>query len=263
MKKTIIALIVALFLLIAGGALCAVSLVAIRFDPEQLSTVTFREETIEPDGSFQDIRVKAGVEDVRIIPSADPVCRVKFRDPETVTHEVRTENNTLFIETENTGKWYDQFGFFANEPLIEVYVPGDTYGSLQTQINTGALEITGLHFDGDLTLSSVTGDVRFSDVTCRNLVSDSNTGDLDLSDVIASGDMNLSRNTGDIRLEDSDAAGFTVSTNTGDVTGTLLTGKQFIARSTTGDIDVPADTEGGRFEVTTVSGDIELEVRGN
>ena len=49
-------------------------------------------------------------------------------------------------------------------------------------------------------------------------------------------------------------------TCTGDVKGKLLTDKVFITETGTGHVDVPKTVTGGRCEVTTNTGDIELEI---
>ncbi len=47
----------------------------------------------------------------------------------------------------------------------------------------------------------------------------------------------------------------------GDVKGTLLSEKAFFAESDTGDIDVPKTNVGGRCEITTDTGDIQIQIQ--
>ena len=51
-----------------------------------------------------------------------------------------------------------------------------------------------------------------------------------------------------------------VTTSTGEVTGSLRSEKVFITRSDTGRQDVPKSVTGGRCEITTDTGDIEITV---
>ena len=44
------------------------------------------------------------------------------------------------------------------------------------------------------------------------------------------------------------------------VGGTLLSDKVFITDTTTGDVDVPKTTTGGKCEITTTTGDIEIDI---
>ena len=48
--------------------------------------------------------------------------------------------------------------------------------------------------------------------------------------------------------------------NSGNVTGTLLTDKIFLAQSDTGRVDLPKTVGGGKCEITTDTGNIEISV---
>ena len=52
-----------------------------------------------------------------------------------------------------------------------------------------------------------------------------------------------------------------VYVSTGDVTGTLLSDKIFFAETTTGDVSVPKLTSGGKCEISTTAGDIEISIK--
>jgi DUF4097 and DUF4098 domain-containing protein YvlB len=105
-----------------------------------------------------------------------------------------------------------------------------------------------------------TGDARLADVTCKNLYSTGDTGDLSMKGVVAVGQFSIERDTGDVELERCDAADIFIKTSTGDVEGSLLSEKLFSARSNTGDVEVPPPTSGGRCEIVTDTGDIEIAV---
>ena len=63
-----------------------------------------------------------------------------------------------------------------------------------------------------------------------------------------------------MKFKGSDAAELFVKTDTGDVTGSLLTDKIFITQTNTGDVDVPDTAAGGRCEIRTNTGDIEIKI---
>ena len=81
-----------------------------------------------------------------------------------------------------------------------------------------------------------------------------------MKNVIASEKFFIERDTGDIELEGIDAAEISIKTSTGDVEGWVLSEKVFIPKSSTGDIDVPKTVNGGRCEITTSTGDIEISI---
>ena len=75
--------------------------------------------------------------------------------------------------------------------------------------------------------------------------------------------MNIERDTGSVRFDGCDGDAIYVETDTGDVTGTLLTDKVFITKTDTGSVDVPKSINGGRCEISTDTGDIRIEIRGD
>ena len=70
----------------------------------------------------------------------------------------------------------------------------------------------------------------------------------------------MESDTGRIELLGFDAEEIFIETDTGDVFGTLLTEKVFIAESDTGDVSVPKTASGGRCEIISDTGNIEIEI---
>ena len=136
-------------------------------------------------------------------------------------------------------------------------------GALDLTVTTGRVTVADVACGGDLSLTVDTGKATLTNLTCVNLSSTGNTGDLALTNVVASGNLTVERDTGDVRFENSDAATITVKTSTGDVTGTIRTAKIFIPRSSTGSVHVPGTDTGGRCEITTSTGNIEITLSGN
>jgi DUF4097 and DUF4098 domain-containing protein YvlB len=81
-----------------------------------------------------------------------------------------------------------------------------------------------------------------------------------MNNVIASGNYTIERSTGDVTFNGCDAAELLVEVSTGDVTGTLLTEKVFVVRSSSGKIDVPETITGGKCKITTSTGCIHIEI---
>jgi DUF4097 and DUF4098 domain-containing protein YvlB len=127
--------------------------------------------------------------------------------------------------------------------------------------STGNIEIASAVCDGAISIDVSTGKVRLSDVRCESFITDGSTGAVWLNDVIASDGMKIERSTGKIRFEGCDAGEITAKTSTGSVSGTLLSDKVFIAKSSTGSVRVPDTTSGGRCEITTSTGSIDIEIK--
>ena len=129
-------------------------------------------------------------------------------------------------------------------------------------VTTGMIKATTVTCATDLCVKVNTGDAHLTDVSCKNLISEGNTGDLFLENAIAQEAFSIERSTGDVVFEDCDASELTVKLSTGNVTGTLLTQKNFVASSGTGRISVPHTFTGGKCEITTSTGNILIDVRG-
>ena len=131
---------------------------------------------------------------------------------------------------------------------------------MKLTLETGRMDIKNVELSGNLEIREETGRVDMENVTCRNLTSNGDTGKIALTNVVASGELNIERSTGDVHFNGCDAETIYVRTDSGDVTGSLLSDKVFITDTDTGNIDVPKTITGGRCEITTDTGDIEINV---
>lgn len=141
-----------------------------------------------------------------------------------------------------------------------VKVEGVQVGSLQAETDTGNLHIRQVSISGDVLLETDTGEVLLDEATAGSLKIGTHTGDVTLKNTVAEGILSLETDTGDVQFHRFDAAAITVETNTGDVTGTLLSEKIFFVETDTGDIHVPKTDRGGRCEISTDTGDIEISI---
>jgi DUF4097 and DUF4098 domain-containing protein YvlB len=133
-------------------------------------------------------------------------------------------------------------------------------GSITLSASTGRVQLANVSCIRDLSVAVSTGRTELENVQCRNFISTGSTGRLVMKNVIALGKLSVKRSTGDVTFDRCDAVDISVETSTGDVTGTLLTDKIFFTDTNTGDVDVPKTTTGGTCEITTTTGDIEIEI---
>lgn len=127
-------------------------------------------------------------------------------------------------------------------------------------VSTGTIKVSRVDCAGDLSVAVSTGRTELESVRCGKLISNGSTGRLVMTDVIASGEFFIERSTGDVVFDRCDAAELYIETGTGDVGGTLLSEKVFITDTDTGDVRVPKTTTGGKCEITTDTGDIDIEI---
>ena len=135
-----------------------------------------------------------------------------------------------------------------------------TVGAMDLRVSTGDVKVFDVTCTGDVRVCVSTGKAFLTNVTCENLYSEGDTGDLHLSRVVATGRFSIERDTGDVELDCCDASEIFISTSTGEVEGTLLSEKVFVTKTDTGDVEVPRTTSGGICEITTDTGDIEIEI---
>ncbi len=134
-------------------------------------------------------------------------------------------------------------------------------GSLSLTVSTGKIAVSDATCQEKVEAHVSTGRADLTDITCRELLSDGDTGDLILQKVVATDKLTLQRDSGDIRLEGCDASELWMKTDTGDITGTLLSDKVFLTETDTGRIRVPKTVTGGRCEIITDTGDIEIQIQ--
>lgn len=141
-----------------------------------------------------------------------------------------------------------------------IVAEGISAAKLSVSTSTGGIKLSGVTCEGEVQVQVSTGETLLENVRCQSLSSTGSTGDLELKNVVASGKIFLERSTGDITLQRCDGAELFIETDTGDVEGTLLTEKIFFTETDTGEIDVPKTATGGRCEITTDTGEIEIEI---
>ncbi len=291
-------ILVATVLTIVGAVIFAGALAVVKFDFIKLSTQKLETNTYEFNEDFESISVNVETAAVTFVPADDDICRIECVEEESLTHSAKIENGTLTIAAVNNRKWYDYICINFWSPKITVYLPKDVYTSLAVITVTGNIEIpdifsfetvavTGTTSNiaccanvsesielntttGNITLdsaqpetvklSATTGKIVLNNIACNKLTAKSSTGHIQLKNVIAEESIKLENTTGGVKLDSCDASDITIKTSTGNVKGTLLSEKIFVTDSETGRINVPKTTSGGKCEITTSTGNIEIEL---
>lgn len=273
-------MIVASILIGAGIIITGIGLCGIGFDFMKLETARYETSSYKITESFENIYMKTDLCDVEFVPSEDEECKVVCFEREKEAHKVVVEDNTLTICQEDNRKWYDYIGFHLKSMTITVYLPETEYKSLVIEKSTVDLEmrddftfetVTIENTTGDtnwngavekeLVVITDTGDVKINGITPEKLFLKTDIGEISLRDVKATGKIEIETDTGDIIFQGCDAPEIYMKTEIGDIEGTLLSNKIFTADTDLGDIDVPKSKEGGVCEVSTDTGDIEIDIK--
>ena len=134
-------------------------------------------------------------------------------------------------------------------------------GEIDIKVTTGGVTLRNVICEGDMAVRVSTGRTNLANVTCAGFKSAGSTGRIILENVICADMMEIERSTGSVELDRCDAAQIGIRTDTGSVTGTLMSDKVFIARSSTGRVDVPETTSGGECRIFTSTGNIIIGIR--
>ena len=142
-------------------------------------------------------------------------------------------------------------------------ITADNISSKEISLSTatGDINISSAEAKGLIYAETNTGRIKLTDVACKNFTAESDTGNIILRNVSADDSFSIKSSTGNVKFESSDAGQIYVKTSTGDVSGTLLSEKVFITDTSTGDVSVPKSVTGGKCEIITSTGDIEISIQ--
>lgn len=289
----------ALVLAAAGCAMAAAA--GRDADPVKSGRSAYETKTCEVTGAFTDIRVEDAEYSVRILRAEDGQCRVVCEDREdgSVWHTVTVSGGELSVQRHDQRTWYQRIGVSFGSPDVEIYLPEEAYGRLTIRSTAGSIQVSeGLMFDS-VRLESVSGSVRMlagaktalqaesasGSVTIENaspetlaahsvsgrvtlahirsgeLTAQSTSGRIELTDVIAARSLYARSVSGGVSLDSCDGDAIRIETTSGSVKGSILSGKDFMTRSTSGSVSVPRSAGGGECKITTTSGDIAIDIR--
>lgn len=296
-----ITIIIAAALVAIGLIISLCTLIPLNFNFASLNTFHSAVNTYTVNESFRSIRIEDVECDIRLMVSDDDKCHVNCVEEEKISHTVKVTDDTLKIERKDNRRWYEQIQFFYWEDMrIDIYLPKTEYTDLyimstsgdikisenisfekavfnnisgdiniskisadyiDIQTTSGDITLNSVNADSELKLRSVSGDLDIADVDCRNISAETTSGNQVLADVIAEKNMKINSVSGDIYFKQSDSDDIFVNTTSGNVSGTILSDKIFNVDTTSGDIDVPKSAVGGKCEITTTSGDINIDLK--
>lgn len=291
-------LLVAKIFTVVGAVVFVGAMALISFDFTKLSTQKLETNTYEFNEDFDNIFMNVDTAAVTFVPSEEGVCKVECVEDIKAKHSAKIHDGTLMISVNDSRKWYEYIGINFRTPNVTVYLPKAVYISLSVDTATGNIQIPDTFcFEsvdvagttsnvvcraqvlksmeattttGNITvdssgtetikLSATTGNITVKDTDCKKLTAECSTGRIKLQGVIAKECISAENTTGGVRFEGCDADDITVHTTTGNVRGTLLSEKIFFTDTSTGGVSVPKTTSGGKCDITTRTGDIEIDV---
>ena len=195
----------------------------------------------------------------------------------------KTEYDAISAESD-TGdiKLLDDFSFesiSAKSDTGDILIRVSAKDKIWTSTNTGDIVLdtasaNDIHAETDtglIMMSSVeanyfngietnTGEITFENCKAKTVEIISDTGDVTFRLSEAEESINIKTDTGNVIFDRADAGEIYVKTDTGNVKGTLLSDKVFLVETDTGKVNVPKTITGGRCEITTDTGDVNITV---
>ena len=142
----------------------------------------------------------------------------------------------------------------------KITLQGMTPAALTVNTDTGHTVISNISCSGETVVNVHTARVELTNVSCTEFSSTGSTGNLLLTDVVSTGRWTVKRDTGSVSFENCDAADISIKTDTGNVAGSLLSGKIFDVSTDTGKVNVPGSSEGGKCEIVSDTGNIDITI---
>ncbi len=278
MNRRFIPIITAAVLILLGTLIFTVTMAVNEWDFTKLNTTEYETNTYEITEDFENILINTDTVDIEILPCESGKCKVICEEDKKATHSVKVTDNVLTIEKSNSSKWYENINIINyGYPKISVYLPdvqfediivrestGDitaekiNAANIEISVSTGNINAKDITCSENIKIKVSTGKLNLKNTDCKNLFTEGNTGDITLNNVIANEKFSIVRTTGDVIFKACDAKEVYTETNTGDITGSLLTEKTFSTKTNTGDIEIPQTLNGGKCELTTTTGDINI-----
>lgn len=268
MKKVIlIPIIIGGVLLVAGSAIFAVAI-----SKHSYAKAVTNEYVIEE--SFNNIDIDVDITDVTFVASQDNSCKVVCQETSKYYHEVKANNDTLYIKSYSSKKWYD-FMSFNVQMKATVYVPAKEYNDFKLKSSTGDIVIpqgyafasytseqsTGktdvkANVTNAMSVKTSTGNIYLSDVNCNSLKVTASTGNINISKTEVVEAINVKTSTGNIKLEDTHCKNFTSSASTGTTSLINSVAQEHIEiKASTGNVKFDgADAE--TLDIKTSTGDV-------
>lgn len=297
MKK---ALIIALICLAAGVLIFGIGWGLLQNDPIDKNVFKDHVYSFGNDELPNQIHIDTTNSSVEFRTTTESEWRVECMDKEKVYHKVELTDGVLKIQEIDERLWYERIGLFANlrPQRMIVYLPEGAYGLLDVRVvsgdvflpegfaffdvtlkstsgdisfaavatgdvnikvTSGDIAVSG-QIDGALEISGTSGDIEINNVTPTSINIQSTSGDVDMADVVCRETCTVKMVSGEVELKRCDALSFNITTTSGDIHGSIVTAKTFDCKTTSGDIRVPNDGNGGNFRAKTQSGDIEITV---
>lgn len=220
--------------------------------------------TVEAEGRFKWIQLGVGKQSIDIyIPDGEYGSLTIDSDTGDVTVPGEFSFETIGISTDTGSiecKATCKGSLYTESDTGAIALSGLSANFISAKSDTGRIEISSAAVGDCVYCENDTGRCSISDTKCRVLMIKEDTGNVLLTDVLADERFDITSSTGGVTFDGCDAGEIYAKTSTGNVSGTLLSDKVYLIESDTGRINVPKTITGGRCEIETDTGNVEIKV---
>ena len=257
-KSSKILLIVAIALVLLGGAIFTVGVIGMNKQNTTSINGKYQEKTYEGPEEIKAITINGSTDDVKILPYDKDGYLVKCFEQTKVYNNVSVKDGVLCIERQDTRKWYDRISLFLKPTRVTVYIPEGIYDALKINTNTGNVVVEQNFTFDNADISCSTGDIQFLASTQHTLKLSVSTGNVTLRDgskTFNQGDVSIKVSTGKTEIKGTTCTSFTSTGDTGDIfmSNLVSTGDMNITRSTASSFSSVNTAESVTFSKTATS----------
>ena len=175
-------------------------------------------------------------------------------------HEVKSENNTLYIKHQDQRRWFEKvlnFSYFKR--VVTVYLPATSYADAVIKSDTGEVNIPHDFSFNTLNVKTSTGDSTIKSDVATSTYVESSTGRISLAD-LSTKELSLKASTSDIYLESVKVEkDVVVNTSTGNIKTNALTAENFTSHCSTGKVQLANTLISNKIDIDTSTGDVKFQ----
>ncbi len=254
-KRTVIALIVAVALILAGAVMLALNASLAEKDG-WMEPLTQRQISVTED--FDAVVMETGDCHVNVVSfegAAEPYA--VLLEKEKISHSVQVQDGVLKIEMEDNRKWTDYIGISWKSMEMTVYLPEKQYESLKITVTTGDIKISEVLSAKEMILRADTGAIYCDGTVDALLNCETDTGDIQLKNIGAT-EIYLKTDTGEVEGQNINCGLLVCETDTGDAVFEKLTAAEYLQVFTnTGNVKIQ-DSDAGKINIETDTGNISV-----
>ncbi|MBQ2999719.1 MAG: DUF4097 family beta strand repeat protein [Clostridia bacterium] len=262
-RSTLILMIIAASLVVAGVFLCVVGMALSSGDTLwnggwiALGTRNTAVNEFEFTEEVSDIDIVVNTTDVEILPASDGVTKVVCQEDAREPHTVWVEDGTLKIGMEKQS-WYRKIRFFSiGERKVTVYLAEKELERLSIKTDTGDVRVAKELSLASASVTTDTGEIAFASPVAGALNIQVRTGDVSVSSPTL-GSAEITATTGDVSLYGVTADEIKIETSTGEIEATSVSCRTFSAQSSTGEQEYERVLAEKTLTLQATTGDISL-----